>query len=152
VKVALRPATEADLESFYQHQADPVAADMAAFPSRDREAHFAHWRTRVFPNPDNIAFTVLADGAVAGNVVSWIDDEHGRLVGYWLGRDFWGRGIATEALRQFIAEVTDRPLYAYVATNNVGSARVLEKAGFTTVGDVIAGHDGVDERLFVLSA
>ena len=42
------------------------------------------------------------------------------LVGYWIGRRDWGRGIATRALALFLERVTTRPLYAFVAVNNVG--------------------------------
>ena len=74
--------------------------------------------------------TILADGAVAGNVVSWLQDGE-RLVGYWIGREHWGRGIATRALAELLREIEERPLYAHVARHNVGSIRVLEKCGFT---------------------
>jgi RimJ/RimL family protein N-acetyltransferase len=57
-----------------------------------------------------------------------------REVGYWLGRAYWGRGIATAALAAVLREVSERPLYAYVVRSNVGSIRVLEKCGFTTIG------------------
>jgi RimJ/RimL family protein N-acetyltransferase len=71
-------------------------------------------------------------------------------VGYWIGREFWGRGVASEALRQFVAEIEERPLYAYVAVTNVASARVLEKAGFIGANENEAGSDGVVERLYTL--
>jgi RimJ/RimL family protein N-acetyltransferase len=50
-------------------------------------------------------------------------------VGYWIGREYWGKGVATEALSQFLAHAeVRRPLHAAVAKHNVGSIRVLEKA------------------------
>ena len=55
-------------------------------------------------------------------------------MGYWLGSDYWGKGIATQALRQFLQIDTVRPLYAHVAKHNLGSRRVLEKCGFVVVG------------------
>ena len=71
---------------------------MAAFGgSRDRASHFEVWTTKIMVNPDGLARTVLVDGAVAGNMLSWSNDGE-RYVGYWIGRDFWGRGVATEAL------------------------------------------------------
>jgi RimJ/RimL family protein N-acetyltransferase len=69
----------------------------------------------------------------------WEQDGR-RLVGYWLGREFWGRGLATEALAELTAEIPDRPLHAWVATSNVGSIRVLEKCGFVEV-ERRAEHD-----------
>ena len=72
---------------------------------------------------------VEADGVVVGNVVSW-EHEGEREVGYRIGREHWGRGVATAALAAFVAEVTERPLFAHVANTNAGSIRVLEKCGF----------------------
>jgi len=142
----LRPVEPADIEVFYEHQADSAASEMAAFPSRDRSAHFEHWTKRLPAIHTNLAWTVLADGAVAGNVVSWLDPENGhRYFGYWLGRGFWGQGIATEAVRLALEAIHDRPIFADVAVHNIGSQRVLEKSGFqrlsdepTTEGDGVA--------------
>jgi RimJ/RimL family protein N-acetyltransferase len=80
------------------------------------------------------AKAILVDGAVAGNVVSF-RNEGKTEVGYWLGREFWGRGIATEALREFLVPVDERPLCAGVARHNAGSIRVLAKCGFVRRGE-----------------
>jgi RimJ/RimL family protein N-acetyltransferase len=48
-------------------------------------------------------------------------------VTYWLGRDFWGRGLATQALNRMLHLVVDRPILARAATDNIGSLRVLQK-------------------------
>jgi len=129
--IEIRPVQPEDLEALYDQQADQVAAEMAAFPSRDRATFVNHWNTRILVNPTGLARAVIADGAVAGNIISWIDPDTGhRLFGYWLGREFWGRGIATEAVRLYLAELTERPVYADVAAHNIGSQRVLEKNGF----------------------
>jgi RimJ/RimL family protein N-acetyltransferase len=126
--VALRPVRDADLPVFFVHQADPDAATMAGFPSRDAAAHLRHWRT-ILVTSSVFARTVLADGVVAGNVVSWVHDGE-REIGYWLGREHWGKGLMTDALSLFLAELPDRPLIAHVAPANRASIRVLEKCGF----------------------
>jgi hypothetical protein len=74
---------------------------MAAFVSRDREAFTAHW-ARLLGDETVITKTIVFDGEVAGNVVSF---EHAgrREVGYWIGRRSWGRGVATAALSAFLA-------------------------------------------------
>ena len=131
-QVTIRPVIEPDLPIFFEHQRDPQSVAMAAFPSRERDAHMAHW-TRIMADDSNILRTVLVDGEVAGNVVSW-NGPDGREVGYWLGREFWGRGTATRALALFLEEEHARPLYAHVARHNVGSRRVLEKCGFAVTG------------------
>jgi RimJ/RimL family protein N-acetyltransferase len=70
---------------------------------------------------------------VAGNVVCWGPPED-RAVGYWIGREYWGKGIATRALASLLPLLETRPLYAHVAQHNVASIRVLQKCGFTIVG------------------
>ena len=131
--ILLRPVTESDLPIFYLHQADEDAARMAGFPSRTEEAHIAHWHT-IMADADNMLRTVVVDGEVAGNMVSFMM-EGVREVGYWLGREFWGRGIASAALEQFLQEVKPRPLYAHAVKTNPGSIRVLEKCGFILQGE-----------------
>ena len=127
----LRDVVEADLDAFYEQQRDPEAAQMALFPAREREAFEAHWR-RLLANDALTKKTIVHDGEVAGNVLCWEQDGQ-RLVGYWLGREFWGQGLATRALAELVAEL-ERPLYAEVVTTNTGSIRVLEKCGFQVVG------------------
>ena len=134
----LRDVTDADIDVFYEQQRDPEAAAMAAFPARDREAFEAHWR-RVRAYDSNVTRTIVDEGAVAGNVGCWEQDGR-RFVGYWLGREFWGRGLATAALAELVAELDERPLHASVVTSNVGSIRVLEKCGFVEV-ERHAEHD-----------
>jgi RimJ/RimL family protein N-acetyltransferase len=128
VEVALRPTRPDDLDVMFDHQADPEAAEMAAFPSRERDAFMAHW-ARIMADDTVVSRTIDVDGAVAGNIVSWIQDD-ARMVGYWIGRDYWGRGVASAALALFLEQVATRPLWAHVARHNVGSRRVLEKSGF----------------------
>ena len=132
----LRDVLEADLPIFLAHQLDPQATAMAAFPARESDAHFAHW-AKIMANGSNILKTILADGQVAGNILSWDASGHGE-VGYWLGREYWGQGIATRALELLLSEVAIRPLYAHVVRHNRASRRVLEKCGF-----IVIGADGV---------
>jgi RimJ/RimL family protein N-acetyltransferase len=128
----LRDVSETDLDAFYEQQRDPEATRMALFPAREREGFDAHWR-RVLADEAVTKKTIVGDGEVAGNALCWETD--GRMyVGYWLGREFWGKGLATAALAELVAEVKARPLYAWVATSNVASRRVLEKCGFVQVG------------------
>lgn len=128
-EVRLREVAPDDLPVFYEHQLDADAARMAAFPSRDRAAFDAHWATNILGDPAAVARTILVDGRVAGNIGSWTQDGV-RHVGYWIGREHWGKGVATRALAAFLQVVTERPLQAHVAAHNVGSIRVLEKCGF----------------------
>jgi RimJ/RimL family protein N-acetyltransferase len=125
----LRPVTDSDLPTFYLYQADEGAARMADFPIRSELDFYTHWH-KIMVDPANILRTILYEGQVAGNMVSFIMEGR-REVGYWLGREFWGRGIATAALKLFLEEITERPLYAFTAHSNPASVKVLQKCGFS---------------------
>jgi RimJ/RimL family protein N-acetyltransferase len=134
--IQLRDVTEDDLPIFFEHQLDPDATEMAAFPARDRDAFMAHW-AKIMTNDSVILKTVLFNEHVAGNIVSFVQSMQSdkREVGYWIGKEYWGNGTATRALAAFLDHVKIRPLYAHVAKHNIGSRRVLEKCGFTIVGE-----------------
>ena len=122
--VVLRDVLEDDLPIFFEHQLDSAATRMAAFQSRDRQAFMAHW-AKVLANPTGLAQTIMLGDQVAGNIVSFEYDGV-REVGYWIGRQYWGQGVATRALSAFL-ERQARPLYAHVAKHNRGSLRVLNR-------------------------
>jgi RimJ/RimL family protein N-acetyltransferase len=146
----LRDVLESDLPTLFEHQQDPDAARLAGHRARDREAFLAHWRNRVLADPANRAMAVLVDREVAGYVASWEGDGK-RLLAYWIGREFWGRGLAPAAVREFLADHEHtRPIHAYVALANARSIRVLEKCGFQRCGEPAAGSDGSGELLFEL--
>jgi RimJ/RimL family protein N-acetyltransferase len=153
VIVLLRKVADDDLPIFFEHQRDPEGSRMAAFPPRDRDAFMAHW-AKIGGNPTNLTRTVVVDGKVAGNVVSWLERPGRRLIGYWIGREFWGKDIATSALSAFLGEVAERPLFARVAEHNVASIRVLEKCSFVVTNDDDPSPDdfgdGVEELLMRL--
>jgi RimJ/RimL family protein N-acetyltransferase len=151
--VLLQDVVDGDLTIFYEQQHDPEATQMAAFPARDKEAFSAHW-TKILADKNNIIQTILFEGQVAGNIVSW-DQAGQQQIGYWIGREFWGKGIATRALSEFLGYVKVRPLYAYVAKHNIASIRVLEKNGFSMIGEdkffSSAQGEEVEELLLKLS-
>lgn len=146
----LRDVVDTDLPVFYRQQLDPESTHMAAFRAREEWAAFlAHWR-KVLDDPTSRTQTIVRDEQVAGYVASWPQGER-RLVAYWIGREHWGRGIATAALAEFLCQDRTRPLHAFVAAHNVGSIRVLEKCGFVRLGGATTGPDGVEEHLYRLS-
>jgi len=143
----LREVVEGDLPAFHEYECDREAAAMAAFPSRDRDAFMAHW-AKTLANDSALTMAIVSDGKVAGNIGCWEADGH-RFVGYWIGREFWGRGLATQALAELVGMVEARPLYAHVVKSNVASIRVLEKNGFVEVGRHTA-DDGIEELILEL--
>ena len=131
--IQLREAMESDLPIFFEQQLDHAATQMAGFPSRTREAFMTHWK-RIMADDTILLKTILFNGEIAGNVVCFTQLGE-REVGYWLGKEYWGKGIATRALEEFLKLIETRPLYAHVAKHNIASKRVLEKCGFTVVAE-----------------
>lgn len=135
--VTLREVLPSDLPIFFEYNRDPVAVHMAAFTNadpNDRTAFDAHW-ARILAAPDVVNRTIVVDdGRVAGSVASYVMEGETEVT-YWLGRDFWGRGIATAALAEFLKEQTVRPIFARAAKDNAGSLRVLQKCGFVIIGE-----------------
>jgi RimJ/RimL family protein N-acetyltransferase len=133
--LTLRPVEDGDLDTFYLHQQDKDACHQAAFVGKDpsdRAAFDAHW-SRIRANPTITIRTIVLEGGVAGHVASFMMDGR-REVTYWLGREHWGKGHATRALREFVRS-EPRPLFARAAKDNAPSIRVLEKVGFRLVGE-----------------
>lgn len=137
-RIELRDAAESDLPLFFEFQSDREANQMAAFTAKDpadKGAFLDHW-AKILSDSTVRVQTVLSEGQVVGHVASYTDRDFGKLeVTYWIGREYWGRGIATEALLGFLEKARTRPIYARAAKDNVASLRVLQKCGFEVVGE-----------------
>jgi RimJ/RimL family protein N-acetyltransferase len=133
-EIQLRPVTLSDLPIFFVQQSDAAANWSVAFTMHDPanwDAFQAKWQ-KIIDDERITARTITWQGAVAGNIVCFTAPYSGnREIGYWLGRQYWNRGIATQAVLQFVSLIEERPLYAAVAADNAASLRVLEKCGFT---------------------
>ena len=111
--VQLRDVTESDLPTFFEQQLDRTANHMAAFTSRDptdKESFSAHI-SKILTDDTITIKTILFDHEVAGHIAQFgrFDETE---VSYWIGKEYWGRGIATEALSQFLNILPNRPLFA----------------------------------------
>ncbi len=133
--IAIRPVDDADLDALFDQMRDPESVWMAAFTPDDPddksafEAHMAKVRS----SPDTTLRAVTCDGQLVGSVGSFIVDGETEVT-YWIDRASWGRGIASRALELLMDLVPTRPLHARAASDNVASLRVLQKAGFKTIG------------------
>lgn len=128
-KILLRSILETDLPILFEQQLDREAVAMSGDSSKDRGEFMRHWEG-ILKNKAAIARAIVYKGRLAGHILCW-KEKYEQRVGYWLGREFWGRGIASAALAEFLKEVKIRPLYAHAAHHNLASKRVLEKCGFT---------------------
>jgi RimJ/RimL family protein N-acetyltransferase len=153
--ITLRTFADGDLDALFIWESDPRAVRMAAFtranPS-DRSAFDAHYQ-RVRSNPSNTLLAIDDDGEFVGTVGSYTMDGK-REVTYWIAPARWGQGLASGALRAFLAIEMTRPLYGRVASHNAASAKVLARAGFVEVGSDRGFASGVgaevDERIYRL--
>ena len=150
MEISLRDVQESDLPIFFEQQLDAEATRRAAFPARARDDFMAHW-AKIMADETTFLKTIVFQAKVAGNIVAWKQAGETR-VGYWLGREYWGKGIASAALSQVLDDVKARPLYARVAKHNSASLRVLQKCGFTITGeDKFPTADGREDEEFILT-
>jgi RimJ/RimL family protein N-acetyltransferase len=135
MNVSLRPLEDGDLDTLYRQVTDAESIRMAAFTAEDQADRQAFLdRTSRLRRDTSVSHRVIdVDGAVAGTIGFFrIDDQP--EVTFWVDRTQWGKGIASAALQILLAEIAERPLFGRAASDNAGSLRVLEKAGFRRVG------------------
>ena len=154
--VALRLVKDSDLDAIFEQMRDSVSVQMAAFTAadpNDRAAFDSHM-SRVMMSPDCTLRAVTSDDCLVGTIGSFVL-EGVTEVTYWIDRLAWGRGFATGALELFLRDVPVRPLHARVASDNVGSLRVLQRNGFKAVGTEVsfapARNAEIEETLLELS-
>ncbi|MDR0266137.1 MAG: GNAT family N-acetyltransferase [Sphingobacterium sp.] len=134
-QLTLRPTISTDLEIHYQFQLNEEANHLAAFTSTsfsDKETYFEKYcKYLIEPSINNQ--TILINGIIVGSIAKFVIGEDAEIT-YWIDRKFWGRGIATRALKDFLSLETTRPIYGRVAFDNIGSQKVLENCGFVKIG------------------
>jgi len=134
-KVKLRQSEISDLEFFFQFQLDEEANYLAAFTSKDpadKAAYFEKY-TKHFNDPAINNMTILFGETIAGSIAKFVMEGDAEIT-YWIDKSFWGKGIATTALKFFLTLENTRPIFARVAFDNFGSQKVLEKCGFVKIG------------------
>ena len=142
-KISLRPVAEADLPILFQQQLEPEAVAMSAYPSKDRGEFMRHWEG-IMKNKNVTARAIIYKEKVAGHIICWKEGKYEQRIGYWIGKEFWRRGIASAAVAEFLSVAKIRPLFAEVANHNLASKRVLEKNGF------VIHEEGLKISLFKL--
>ena len=155
--ITLRPLADADLDTLFVWESDPRAVELAAFTRMDPSdrAAFDEHKARIRAEPSNTLLAIDEDGEFVGTIASFVLFGD-RDVAYWIDPERWGQGTASRALVAFLELERTRPLYGRVAEHNVGSAKVLARAGFVEVGTDTGFAPGlgrdVVERIFRLDA
>lgn len=156
INIQLRNIQKEDLPIFFAHQQDQEALVMAAFTPKEPHnwrAFQEHWG-KITADQSILIKTIECEGQTAGYVLShsWFGEPE---ITYWIGREFWGKGAASEGLRQFLEIFATRPLFARVAHDNRGSIKVLQKCGFRKTGEdrgfANAREQEIDEFIFTLT-
>ncbi|HUW77281.1 MAG TPA: GNAT family N-acetyltransferase [Candidatus Nanopelagicaceae bacterium] len=143
----LREVQPPDFAVFFDHQLDPVSNWQVAFTHEDPtdwdafNAHFA----RALDDETVLMRKIVVEEGIAGYLTKYdLDGEP--QIGFVLGPEYWGKGIATQSLREFLEIVTVRPVYARTAFDNHASMKVLQKTGFvrTSEGQYFSNARGVE--------
>ncbi len=133
--IKLRRSVGDDLEIFFKFQLDSDANYLAAFTSKDptdKSAYLIKY-TKLLDDPTVNNETIIVDDIIAGSIAKF-EIEGEAEVSYWIDKRYWGKGIATKALKILLTIENSRPILGRVAFDNYGSQKVLEKCGFKRVG------------------
>src|SRR5947209_5924853 len=115
-QLVLRKTEPADLDVLFAFQADEDAAIMAAFMGenwRDKATYLAKWE-RFLADKTVDSRTILWNDQVAGSLGTW-EMDGAPQISYVIGKSFWGQGIASAAIRQYLSTVSRNPIYGRVA-------------------------------------
>ena len=141
----VRPWRARDAESLVRHANDIEVArqlrDRFPHPYSPSDARAFLAQVRAGEREERSSFAIEVDGEAAGGVgfsVGADVERYSAEIGYWLGRRYWGRGIATEAVGMVTRHLFDDwnllRVFAVPFPENVASVRVLEKTGFVREG------------------
>ncbi len=132
IPLELRPTIESDLDRLFSFHIEAEAHFMAAFTEKDpknKSKYMKKWRNLMASETVNIQ-SILLQGEIIGSVMAYEMDKVTHI-SYWIGKDYWGKGIATKATSLFLSSFPKRPIYGHAAADNIGSRKVLERCGFT---------------------
>lgn len=135
LNIKLRPTEISDLDNLFQFQLDKEGGYLAAFMPKDPtdKSAYINKHTKLLNDPTINNQTIIFDNTVVGSIAKFIMEGDTEIT-YWIDRNFWGQGIATSALNDFLKIESTRPIYGRVAFDNLGSKKVLTKCGFIKIG------------------
>ena len=140
----------------FQFQTDKEGGYLAAFMPKDptdKAAYIAKY-TKLLSDPTVNNQSIIIDNAIVGSIAKFVTEGDIEIT-YWIDRKYWGKGIATKALKKLLAIETARPVFGRVAFDNFGSQKVLENCGFVKIGSdkgfANARQAEIEEYIFKLT-
>lgn len=135
ITITLAKTEKDDLLAFFQFQLDQEARYLAAFTPKDPNDKAAYMEkyTKFLTDPTINMRTIIIDKVIAGSIAKFEMEGEAEIT-YWIDKKFWGKGVATKALEDFLIIENTRPISGRVAFDNFGSQKVLEKCGFVKIG------------------
>ena len=154
--ITLTKTIEEDLHSLFQFQIDEEAIFMAAFTPKDPNDKSAYIEkyTKLINDPTINMRTIRINGEIIGSISKFVMEGDAEIT-YWIDRKFWGQGIGTTALTDFLSIEPTRPIYGRVAFDNYASQKVMEKCGLVRIGKdkgfANARQSEIEEFIYKLS-
>jgi len=161
----LRPLRMSDKASIAKHANNKILArNTLNLPHPYSVKDATEWIKKESSNyrkkkPSDFVFGIEIDGNIVGAVgIHKIEHGHKAEIGYWLGEEYWGKGIMTNAVKKASAftlkQFKLKRILGCVFLFNIGSARVLEKNGFVYEGlmrkAVKKGNKFIDKKIYAL--
>lgn len=133
--ITLTETEKDDLNAFFQFQLDKEANYLAAFTAKDSndKTTYIEKYTKFLTDPTINMRTIKVNNVIAGSIAKFVMENEAEIT-YWIDKKFWGQGIATAALTDFLKIERTRPIRARTAFDNYGSQKFLEKCGFVKTG------------------
>lgn len=152
--ITLHPRTAQTVAIYFERAQQPVIRSMLPQKAQTVEEALADYASTQLPGATSYGRTIHADGRYVGDVWIYAIDQHdtpNAMLSYCVFEtEIWSRGVATAAVRLFLAEAEDRyglaSIGAFTYADNVASIRVLEKNGFALEEEF--EEDGVVSRYY----
>ena len=154
--ITLTKTEKEDLNTLFQFQLDKEGIYLAAFTPNDpsdKKAYIEKYSQFLTVSTINMR-TIRINEEIVGSISKFVMEGNNEIT-YWIDRKFWGQGIATRALSDFLKIELVRPIFGRVAFDNYGSQKVLEKCNFlkidTDKGFANARQAEIEEFIYKLS-
>lgn len=156
-RILLRLWRESDAEALYRYASDPDVGNRAGWPPHKSVEESLETIRTVFTNPTTWAIILKVTDELVGCIgympeweMNLPAHEDEPLVGYWIGKPYWNRGICTEALQLMLDHVRRETDYVSLIgshyVDNPASGRVMEKCGFVPTGETAVDDTSPDGK------